>query len=91
MEWDKQKWVLLATGAGMLAGLAAKKATGKAWLTLLDEDELPEEKADPSTGELVAWAVCSASLMALSSTAVKLIIEEAGRRGETNFLAIDED
>lgn len=86
MEWDRQKWALLATAAGALAGFAAKKAVGAAWVSLSNEDDIPEKLPDPDTRDLIAWSVTSAAVIALASTSVRLLVEEAGRRGDENVL-----
>jgi hypothetical protein len=60
-------WKIAAAGAGVVAGLAVKKALVLAWKAARDE-EPPLNPADPSTGwgEAVAWTVAMASGMGVA-------------------------
>lgn len=74
MRLSKKHWSILAAGAGMVAAVAARKASQATWEKLVDE-KVPTLQTNPRTRKLLLWAGVSALAAAVASTGARTAVQ----------------
>ncbi|MFW5775390.1 MAG: DUF4235 domain-containing protein [Chitinivibrionales bacterium] len=80
MEYKKQKWLwtLLATGIGMITGLAVHTTLKNAWRKVRKQDP-PSELHKSTWADTIAWSAFSG----IVSGMMKMLAEQAAAAGWT--------